>query len=127
MKKPLQITIEYGPEKIVGHIMKINTTGIMVEVDQIPYRVGAVVKATMIFPPHTVPVTEEVRAIKSYDRFFRNATLRKKAEASERAGAEPVQPKKLSEVHFLKLKEETRAQISRYLMDLQVESMKRSK
>jgi hypothetical protein len=119
---PIPVTIEYSGQKLQGFILKINPTGFLVELDKIPYRVGAILKVEFHVPETNEVVIEEVRAIKSYDKFFRTAP---KAKLNE--GESGPQPKKLAELHFLKIKESTRQAVMKLLMSLQVDSMKKSK
>jgi hypothetical protein len=125
MIEPVPALIESGPDKIEGFVLKMNATGLMIECDRIPYRVGATVLVRFSLPGFAEPFVEEMRAIKSYDRFFRNPP-KPGIKIKDPSGQEP-QPKKLSELHFVRLKETTRHAMTKYLLAQQVSLMKKSR
>ena len=117
--EPMPIQIEYGPNKVEGQILKINPTGVLVELSAIPYQMGSTVKVT--FTLNGVgQFSAEARPIKSYDNFRRKVKV-------ETGDGTVVQDKvmKLSELHFIRPSEELRSGIMRHLMDLQVNLMKK--
>jgi hypothetical protein len=113
--RPLPVTLDMDGQKIAGFVMKLNPTGAMIELESIPYRVGAILKMELQLRGRSTPIVESVRAIKSYDRFVRPS---KNKEASS-------VPKKLSEVHFIRLAEIHRLAIVKFLVQEQVELSKR--
>jgi len=129
VNEPIAVTIDHNGVKIPGFIMKLNPTGLLVEIEKIPYRVGAILKIEFIIPETKDLIIEEVRAIKSYDRFFRSPPKagKKEVSQSEEGGQSPPQAKKLAELHFVKAKESTRHAIMKLLMSLKVESLKKTR
>ena len=107
--EPIVALLEVGNEKLTGYIMKINTTGVLVELDKIPFKVGSYL--TVSFVLEGAAIVERVRSIKHYDRFFRRP-LKSKPAPGETA---PV-PKKLAELHFQKILEASRVAIVKYSM-----------
>lgn len=103
-------TIEYGTQKLNGYILQMNTTGMMVELNALPYRAGAIVNILIQFAPDEI-MSQQVRAIKSYDNFFRTKPDPRQIPAPE--------PKRLSELHFLKIDEVSRQKIIKYLGRIQ--------
>lgn len=126
MINPIPATLDFKGQKINGSILKMNPTGCLIEVDLIPFRVGMTLMIEFRIPDTNEVVIEEMRAIKSYDRFFRNPPKKSKTNTPEE-GQEAPQPKKLSELHFLKIKETTRQAIMKHLMSLQLDSLKKTK
>ncbi len=104
--------------------MKLSLTGFLFELDQVNFRIGAVMQATMTLPLTEVVVIDQIRTIKHYDRFFRRPP---KKNAQGVAVMPEEKPKKLVEAHFIHLKPENRLAIERYLMALTVERMKHEK
>lgn len=105
--------------------MKLGLTGFLFELEQVNFKIGAILQVTMTLPHdgETV-VIDKVRTIKHYDRFFRRPP--KKTPQGDLI-APDEKPKKLIEAHFIKLKPENQMAIERYLMSLSVEQMKREK
>jgi hypothetical protein len=121
--KPIAAVLENGPEKLNGFIMKLTLTGLLFELDKINFRVGSILKITFSVEDG-LPITESVRSIKHYDRFFRTPPKKKKnADALD----PEAQPKRLVEAHFVQIKEESRKQIMKYLMSVTVSEMKKRK
>lgn len=116
----IAITIEYGAHKIEGLVLKINPTGILVELEKIPYQVGNSVKVSFSLDGVNT-YASDARPIKSYD----NHTKKVRIETNEGSKIE-TKPMKLSELHFISPSENMRAAIMRHLMDLQVNLMKKS-
>ena len=107
--EPIVVLLDAGSEKLTGYIMKMNTTGVLVELDKIPFKVGSYL--TVSFMLEGAPIVERVRSIKHYDRFFRQPSRPKR----EPVATAPV-PKKLAELHFQKLLEANRVAIVKYSM-----------
>jgi hypothetical protein len=113
-QEPIPVTIDLGVEKLQGFIMKLTRSGVLVELDKIPFKVGSYVVISFSLDDKSV-VTEKVRSIKHYDRFFR--TPKKK---TVEPGDEKILPKKLCELHFQNLTEANRVIISKYIIQLNV-------
>lgn len=113
MSTTIPVTIEFGAAKIPGTILKLSTLGMMVEVDVIPFPVGAIMPATFTLEGGVVLV-EKMRSIKHYDRFFRNPPKK-----NPQPGEPVPAPKKLCELHFQLLTETGRVAITKYLLALQ--------
>jgi hypothetical protein len=105
--------LEIDAQKVPGFIMKINTIGIMIELEKITFKVGSFFNVQFQFGDGPL-LTERVRSIKHYDQYFR--TLPKKSYAQ---GETPPVPKKLCEAHFQMLTETTKTQLTKYLLELQ--------
>lgn len=100
--------------------MKLNLTGLLFELDKINFRVGHIMTITFEAPGMPGPVAERVRSIKHYDRFFRTPPKK-----SLQPGETPPEPKRLIEAHFVHLREESRQAITRFLMSLTLEELKK--
>ncbi len=111
LREPIAVTLDTESQKLTGFIMQLNTVGILVELDRIPFKVGSFL--TVSFTLDDVLLTERVRSIKHYDGFFRRIP-KKKPEPNE---ALPT-PKKLVEMHFQRIQEKHRVAIVRYFMKL---------
>ena len=110
LRKPLPIQIENGPEKISGFIMKFTLLGLMVELDNITFKVGSYVTGIIPLSEKTT-IIERLRSIKHYDKFYRKAPPKKPKEG------EPVpEPKMLCELHFDNLTESNRMSVMKFLM-----------
>ncbi len=105
--EPIAVTIDLGTEKLTGFIMKLNTTGVLVELDKIPFKIGSYMTVSFILGD--AAIIERVRSIKHYDRFFRRPP--KKA-----SNEPPPTPKKLAELHFQKILENNRVAIVKHSM-----------
>lgn len=99
--------------------MKLNLTGMLFELEQVNFRVGAILQIT--FSVEGSPFVERVRTIKHYDRYFR--TPPKKATADEPA----QQPKRLVELHFVQLREDNRKVLLKQLMTMTLDEMKKQR
>jgi hypothetical protein len=108
--EPIPISLDLGTEKVPGFIMKLNITGMLVEVEKIPFKVGSYLTATFELLDDA-PVIERMRSIKHYDRFFRKQLKKKPAE-----GEPAPLPKKLVELHFHMIKEGSKVAITKYLL-----------
>jgi hypothetical protein len=98
--------------------MKIGALGMLVELDNIPFKVGTVLSCQIQFSETNV-YTEKIRSIKHYDKYYRTPPKKKKSNAQsedkiQEDNAEP-QPKKLCEFHFVKILESTRVAIQKYM------------
>jgi hypothetical protein len=105
----IPVTLDGGGGMLSGMILKVLPLGLMVELDQINFRVGAIF--TVQFQIEETMVTERVRSVKHYKDFYRKVSL-----AKSKANA-PVGPAKmLCEFHFNKPLETTRVAITKYLI-----------
>lgn len=93
--------------------MKINTTGVMIELEKITFKVGSFFNIQFQFGEGPL-LTERVRSIKHYDQYFR--TPPKKSYGPNET---PPVPKKLCEAHFQMLTETTKTQLTKYMLELQ--------
>ena len=116
---PVQIT--YGGGQIAGSIAKINPTGMIIELDRIPFQVGLHVQVTFTLEG-VGHYTAEVRPIKAYDNYKKKVRVE-----TENGPAIEERMLKLSEVHFVAPSEDLRAGIMKYLMTLQVSLLKKTK
>ena len=107
--------------------MKMTLNGFLFELEQIPFRAGAVVFFTFQIPDSETVIAEKVRSIKHYDRYFRTPPKKKKTEAEAAAPSPEEKPKKLVEFHFVQLKAENRIALQKFLLQLSVEAMKQVK
>jgi len=110
VQKPLPITIENGPEKLTGCIMKLTAMGLMVELDKITFKAGSYVTLNFFLNEKT-NIIERARSIKHYDKYFRKSPPKKLKE-----GEAPPVPKMLCELHFEKISEPARTAITKYLL-----------
>lgn len=117
----ISVQIEFGSAKVEGHILKINPTGMLVELEKIPFQVGNTVRVSFVLEG-IGQFNPEARPIKSYDNF-------KKKVRVETEDGPVIEEKvmKLSELHFVSPSENLRSGIMRYLMDLQVNLLKKTK
>jgi hypothetical protein len=118
--------LENGPEKLPGFIMKLNLTGLLFELDKINFRVGTYFQVTFTVNDGQV-IQEKVRSIKHYDRFFRTPPKNKKKKVEDISVEQEPQPKRLVEMHFVQIKEESRRAIMKYLMSLTITELKKNK
>ena len=109
--EPIAVTLETESQKLTGYIMQLNTTGLQVELDSIPFKVGSFLTAS--FNLGNILVVERVRSVKHYQGFFRRVPKKKR----DSNAALPA-PKKLAELHFQRLHEKHRVSIQRYFMSL---------
>jgi len=102
--------------------MKLSHTGMLVELEKITFKVGGYL--TAIFNLDDLdPVSERVRSIKHYDKFYRTNPKKKPL-----AEGQPVPtPKKLAEFHFHFPSERTKTLITKYQLRQQLEEHKRKK
>lgn len=126
MSTPFPATIQDGATNISGFVMKLTINGFLFELDQIPFRAGAMLFVTFQVPNSEVIVAEKVRSIKHYDRYFRQPP-KKKPKTSEEIVADENKPKKLVEFHFVQLKPENLTALQKYLLQLSVEAMRQTK
>ena len=117
----IPVQISFGGGEISGNIAKINPTGALVELERIPFQVGNSVKMTFTLEG-IGNYTAEARPIKAYDNFKK----RVRRDTPDGPVVEELQLK-LSELHFVNPSEELRSGIMRYLMDLQVSMLKKTK
>ena len=116
----LPVQIEFGGGTVSGIILKINPTGMLVELDRIPFSVGGSVK--VLFTIKDQSLSCEARPIKTYDNY------RKKVRVDSEEGTRVEERVlKLSELHFVRPSEEIRSAIMRHLMDLQVDALKKTR
>lgn len=106
---PIPVTLENGPEKLSGFIMKISSIGLMVELEKITFKVGTYLTAVFAFGEGAT-ITERVRSVKHYKDFYRTRVKKPKA------GEAPPVPKLLCELHFHMPLESTRVAISKFLI-----------
>ena len=118
LRNPIPIVIENGPEKYNGFIMKLTTHGLMVELDVIKFSVGQYLTVHFQFEDGAT-VSEKVRSVKHYDRFFRTNPQKQIKEGE----AQPT-PKKLCELHFHLLSESSRIAINKFLLQYQAQLKK---
>lgn len=123
MNDPIPVVLDFLGQKLQGFIMKINPTGFLVELDQLPFKAGALLKVEFSLPENAEISIEDVRVIKLYDRYFRNPPKPN----APKTGPDAPLPKKLAELHFTKAKETTRQAIMKMLMSFQVGEMKKSR
>lgn len=103
--------------------MKLNLTGFLFELDKINFRAGSFLVINFTLEDGHV-IQERVRSIKHYDRFFR--TPPKKRKPGDPSEPEP-QPKRLIEAHFVQLKEENRRALTKFLMTVTMNELKKRK
>lgn len=116
------MTIENGPEKIQGYIMKMTITGMMIELDKINFKIGTFLQVN--FELGNQVYIEKVRSIKHYDGYVRPLAKKKNPKGTDAEPPPPV-PKKLCEVHFVALLEPTRVAITKQLLTDKQESHRR--
>ncbi len=120
-QEPISITLDSGTVKLPGYIMKVTLTGLLVELEKLNFKVGTYF--TGVFELETgYLITERMRSVKHYDKFFRTAP-KKKLKQGEVA---PV-PKKLVEFHFHDVTEATKTQITKYQLRLKRDQESRGK
>jgi len=112
--------IENGAEKIPGTIMKMTSTGLMIEVEKITFIVGMHLTVQFQLGENGPVVIERVRSVRHYDKFYRNTPLKAAA-----GGPKPL-PKKLVELHFQKLSETSRMAMTKYILFIQHKQATRS-
>jgi hypothetical protein len=110
LRKPLPIILENGPDKVSGFVMKLTLSGLMVEIEKIPFKVGTFHTAHFALNEKT-NLTERVRSIKHYDKFYRRPPTKKPKE-----GQPPPVPKMLCELHFSDLSSDAKIAISKFLI-----------
>jgi hypothetical protein len=110
VKKPLPIILSTEKEKFSGFVMQLTNTGLMVELEKIPFKVGVYLDATIQFNEKTV-LTERVRAIKNYSKFYRTPPSKK-----PKPGEVLAEPKMLAELHFQMLSESSKVVIAKFLI-----------
>jgi hypothetical protein len=93
--------------------MKINTTGVMIELEKITFKVGSFFNVQFQFGDGPL-LTERVRSIKHYDQYYRTPPKK-----SYGPGETPPVAKKLCEAHFQMMTETTKTQLTKYLLMLQ--------
>lgn len=137
--KPIPISIEIGADKIAGFIMKLNQTGMLVELPKVVFPAGSIVLTQFHLKEDGLgPIVQSARSIKHYDNYYRHGPPKKGQPRSvketpvitteKKDGGGPIQPvvpapdqpMKLVEFHFLNLKEMTKLAIDRFLMEEQV-------
>lgn len=116
---PIPVTLENGPEKFAGFIMKLTTLGLLVELDKIPFKVGSYVTAVFELEEGQL-MTERVRSIKHYKDFYR-------ARPKKSQNEPPPAPKQLCELHFHMMLETNRVAITKYLLKHQKQKPKITK
>jgi len=94
LSEELKAVLDYSGQKISAVVLRLNQTGLIHELEDLPYRVGQIVKVEIFCPKSALPQIKDCRAIKSYD----------------------WKSKKISELHFIKLKETVRLAITNYLI-----------
>lgn len=99
--------VEMTPQKLPGLILQMNLTGVMVEMDAIPFRVGAILNLIVDPSNPDLAFTAEVRSVKSYEAFYREPLT------VEQKKTNPG--KRLAELHFVKLSEPNRQKIIHYI------------
>lgn len=107
---PLPINLDNGTDKATGFVMKITLTGMLVELDKIAFKIGTYFTATFELEEGK-PLSERVRSIKHYDKFFRKVPKKKLKE-----GEVPPEPKQLAEFHFSMPTEYTKTQITKFML-----------
>ena len=112
LRQPLPIIIENGAEKISGFVMKLTPLGVLVEVDDIAFRVGTHLNLLIQLNEKTT-IVQRARSIKHYDQFFRKPPPKQLKEGD----LQPT-PKKLCELHFHLLSESNEIAISKFLLQL---------
>ena len=105
---PIPATIDHDGKMIPGFVMKLTPTGVMVEIEKIPFKVGSYVKIAFTLDEN-FSLLERVRSIKHYKQFYRKA-FRKPG-----PGEQAPPAKELCELHFQYLNEEKRNAIMRFL------------
>ncbi|OFZ17850.1 MAG: hypothetical protein A2Z20_05720 [Bdellovibrionales bacterium RBG_16_40_8] len=116
LRQPVPVIVENGPDKISGFVMKLTARGLLVEVDNIPFKVGTYLNLTIQLNEKTV-IVQRARSIKHYDQFFRKPVQKKLKE-----GEAPPSPKKLCELHFHSLTEQNQVTISKFLLYLRTQN-----
>jgi hypothetical protein len=105
--------------------MRLAQTGMLVELEKITFKVGGYLTATFELEGNEL-VTERVRSIKHYDKFFRTAPKKKGPKDPKEAEPGPP-PKKLAEFHFHMISERTKTLITKYHLRQQLEENKKKK
>lgn len=119
--EPLPVTITYaGSLTIVGHILKINPTGLLVELDKIPFALGQELTVAFHLDGVNQSISAPAKPIKNYDNYRKRIKVE-----TDKGPVVETKSMKLSELHFVRSSEATRSAIMKYLMDLQVNLMKK--
>jgi hypothetical protein len=105
--------------------MKLSLTGMLVELEKITFKVGAYLTATFEFGGNEI-ISERVRSIKHYDKFYRKPPSQKKKEPAPDEPPPPA-PKKLAEFHFHAPTERTKTLITKFQLRQQLEENKKKR
>ena len=119
----LPITIVYSSAgaHIQGNIAKINPTGMLIELEQVPFHAGQVVQVLFSLPGHG-----ELRSDAKPIKIYKNYKKRIKVETDSGTVMQEVFLK-LAELHFFKPPANLRDAIMKHLMNLQVSILKQRK
>ena len=109
LRKPIPVAIEKETEKYSGYILKITTSGLMVELDNIQFKVGTYLNVTFSLNESTT-INHRVRSVKHYKDFYRNPKKKVNKDGSK------ILPKMLCEMHFHLPLATTKMAITKFLI-----------
>jgi hypothetical protein len=66
----LVVILDNGVDKYTGQVMRLTIAGMLIEMEKITFKVGTFMNASVQFESGGL-LTERVRSVKHYDKFFR--------------------------------------------------------